>query len=124
MDPTRTILVAEDEPDLVEIIVRTLARGGYTVLTAHSGREALRIAATHAGPIDLLVTDVVMPGMDGPELVRRARELFPHLSVVVLSGYADRPTFVGPAGSTVFLQKPFELSDLLDRVRELLGDRA
>ena len=117
-----TVLLVEDEP-----AVRALARGvldgcGYAVLEAADGREALRVAGDHPGPIDLLVSDVVMPHMGGQELADLLRATTPGLRVLFVSGYTDRAVFrheLLAAGST-FLQKPFSPAALARRVREVL----
>ena len=120
---TETILVAEDE-QIVRVLVRkVLEQAGYMVLLAGGGAEALQIAERHPGPIQLLVTDVVMPGMTGRELARRLIELRPTTKVLYLSGYADeaveRHGVLDPG--TAFMQKPFSPSALAARVREVLG---
>jgi len=120
---TETILVAEDE-QIVRVLVRkVLEQAGYMVLLAGGGAEALRLAERHPGPIQLLVTDVVMPGMNGRELARRLVERRPMTKVLYLSGYADdaveRHGVLDPG--TAFMQKPFSPSALATRVREVLG---
>jgi DNA-binding response OmpR family regulator len=103
-----------------------LERHGYVVLTAESGSEALRLAAAHQGPIDLLITDVVMPGLRGPEVARRLLEQRPDLITLFMSGYMDdalgedTATFPVPVD---FIQKPFTPSALAARVREMLDRR-
>ena len=120
---TETILVAEDE-QIVRVLVRkVLEQAGYMVLLASGGAEALQLAERHPGPIQLLVTDVVMPGMSGRELARRLVERRPMTKVLYLSGYADdaveRHGVLDPG--TAFMQKPFSPSALATRVREVLG---
>jgi two-component system cell cycle sensor histidine kinase/response regulator CckA len=118
---TETILVCEDD-ELVRILLQTmLTENGYRVLCASRPDEALSLAATDGSEIDLLVTDLIMPLMSGPELVERLEETRPGLHVLLLSGYPaetvrNRPL---PEGS-VFLQKPFDELSLLARIRELL----
>ena len=120
---TETILVAEDEQMVRALIRKVLEQAGYTVLLGDGGMEALRLAERHSGPIHLLVTDVVMPGMNGPDLARRLLERRPHTKVLFLSGYADdaveRHGVLAPG--TAFMQKPFSPSALAARVREVLG---
>jgi PAS domain S-box-containing protein len=117
-----TVLLAEDE-EAVRALARHILRDcGYTVLEAADGEEALRVAAAHAGPIDLLATDVVMPRLGGPELAERLLPKRPGTRLLYLSGYANDPLLSqgvtgGPAG---FLQKPFMPRDLAQKVRELL----
>jgi PAS domain S-box-containing protein len=119
-----TVLVAEDE-DLVRAVIRdALTSGGYTVLEARSAGEAVVLSTAHEGPIDLLVTDLVMPGKGGHELVARLAKLVPDLAVLRISGYVD-PAVVsngGPGHETAFLQKPFTPEVLLRKVRETLDE--
>ena len=120
---TETLLVAEDEQMVRVLIRKVLEQAGYTVLLASGGAEALQLAARHSGPIQMLVTDVVMPGMNGRELARRLLELRPDTKVLYLSGYADdaveRHGVLDPG--TAFMQKPFSPGALASRVREVLG---
>jgi PAS domain S-box-containing protein len=121
---TETVLVCEDD-ELVRILVETmLTENGYVVLTASRPREALRIAAAHKDPIHVLVTDVVMPELSGPELVQQLQDIRPKFAVLFLSGYSAE-TIRGPAlpAESAFLQKPFDDIALLQRIRGLL-DRA
>ena len=119
---SETILLVEDE-HLVRLLARkVLERAGYLVLVAAGGAEALDLAERYAGPIHLLLTDVVMPGMNGRELMRRLAPLRPDLRVLYMSGYADEA--VAQHGvldpGTAFLQKPFTPGGLADRVRRVL----
>ena len=120
---TETILVAEDEQIVRALIRKVLEQAGYTVLLGDGGTEALQLAERHGGPIHLLVTDVVMPGMNGRELARRLLERRPDTKVLFLSGYAEdaveRHGVLEPG--TAFMQKPFSPSALANRVREVLG---
>ncbi len=117
---TGTILLAEDEPLLRELGETILTQAGYTVLTAPSGEEIKALLTTYSGNIDLLLTDVVMPGMSGPELVRIVRERWPKIRVLYMSGYADDEIedLDRDAG---FLQKPFTPSDLTAKIAEMLA---
>ena len=105
-----TVLVAEDEAQMRSLLRRCLASRGYQVLEASHGREALEVAARHDGPIDLLLTDVVMPHMSGKELAQRLRSLRPGLRVLFISGYSDEAIerHGGLAPDAVFLQKPMQ----------------
>src|SRR5438046_1497274 len=119
---SETILLVEDE-HLVRLLARkVLERAGYRVLVAAGGAEALDLAERYAGPIHLLLTDVVMPGMNGRELIRRLAPLRPDLRVLYMSGYADEA--VAQHGvldpGTAFLQKPFTPGGLADKVRGVL----
>ena len=124
--PTRgseTVLLVEDEPAVRQFARRALESSGYCVLAASAGAEAMATAMTHAGPIHVLVTDVVMPGMGGPELARRLAQQRPTLRVLFCSGYTDDASVregVREAG-TAFLQKPFSPEELIRKVREVLS---
>jgi two-component system, cell cycle sensor histidine kinase and response regulator CckA len=115
--PTRqaTILVIDDEPALREVTVRILTRTGFTVLSASDGAAALKIAADHDGDVDLLLTDVIMPGMLGKELAERFGEIRPKTRILFMSGYAQ-PVLAShgtlPPGVHL-LEKPFTSDDLL-----------
>jgi PAS domain S-box-containing protein len=116
------VLVVEDEPVVRQMAARALQEYGYTVIEAGDGLEALRLIEDGAHPIELLVTDVVMPGMDGPELARRAAGLRPGLPVLFMSGYTDDEIVrrgLLEAGQP-FLQKPFTPEVLSEQVAELL----
>lgn len=119
---TETILLVEDE-DAVRAMVRTVLRqAGYTVLDAGRASKALRLAGAHAGPIHLLITDVVMPEMGGRELVERLARVRPDLRVLYLSGYTDDAVVRHGVlhAEVAFLQKPFTLAALTTKVREVL----
>jgi PAS domain S-box-containing protein len=118
-----TVLVVEDDDELRPLIRNMLSRAGYSVLEARQGAEALTLAEHHAGPIDLLLTDVVMPGLTGPELARRLRRLWPDVKVLYTSGYPSAAVlrYGVPDLNTAFLQKPFAPSLLQDKVRAVLG---
>jgi PAS domain S-box-containing protein len=116
-----TILVVEDEPALARVMERFLSRSGYTVLLAGGGRKALE-RFDSSGPVDLLVTDVVMPGMSGPDLAEQLQRRKPGLKVLYISGYTDNP-FVRAGireGSIAFLAKPFTPDALCGAVRAVL----
>jgi len=114
-----TVLVVEDEPVLLRVAVRSLERHGYRVLGATSGEQALALAATE--PVDLLVTDVIMPGIDGPQLATRLRARWPGLPVLFVSGYsADKLEPTKSLGGTRFLAKPYRADDLAGAVVDTL----
>jgi signal transduction histidine kinase/CheY-like chemotaxis protein len=121
-----TILVVEDEPAMLEVTRRILDANGYTVLTAGRGTEAVKLAAEHDGPIDLLLTDVVMPYMLGKEVAERVGALRPGIRVLFMSGYAQN--VIGPIGDLAdgrqIIDKPFTEAALLGRLRTLLASRA
>ena len=126
MAATETLLVVENEAAIKALVQMALERHGYVVLTAESGDEALRLAAAHSGPIDLLITDVVMPDLRGPELARRLAAQRPDLITLFMSGYMDDALGEDTSALPVpvdFIQKPFSPSALAARVRDLLDRR-
>jgi PAS domain S-box-containing protein len=118
-----TILVAEDELSVREILIQTLAGAGFRVLQACDGEQALELASAAAGALDLVVTDMIMPRMGGRELAQRLRQSAPELPVLVVSGYAPETAY--PRGDIEterhFLQKPFTREQLLQRVQAILA---
>jgi CheY-like chemotaxis protein len=119
-----TILVVDDEEPVRRVLVLTLRGEGYEVLEAPNGDEALAVAAKHAAPIDLVVSDVVMPRMGGSKLLETLRRWYPGLRFLLVSGYPDALGMMqGVAGArTAFLGKPFTHEQLVGAVRELIGD--
>jgi two-component system, cell cycle sensor histidine kinase and response regulator CckA len=118
---TETILLVEDEDAVRELAREVLQAGGYTVLEARHGHQALEIAETHRGSIALLLTDVVMPGMDGPGLARRLTAIRPGVRLLYVSGYADRVAESGDGlPAAALLHKPFFPATLAGKVREVL----
>ncbi|EXG80096.1 PAS domain-containing hybrid sensor histidine kinase/response regulator [Cryptosporangium arvum] len=122
-EPERTVLVVDDEPDLRKSIEIILGRGGYAVLTAGSGDEAAQLASAYPGSIDLLLTDVTMPGLSGQEVARRLRADRPSMRVLFMSGFAQPLlTSKGTIGPDVTLvEKPFTRRSLLAKVAEVLA---
>lgn len=118
-----TVLVVEDEQFVLNWAIEALQLLGYTALWAQDPREAINISHTHAGPIHLLVTDVVMPRIDGRSLYERLLESRPEMKVVYMSGYASSllEHYNVATGDPHFLQKPFALEDLAQKIREALG---
>ena len=115
-----TILLVDDEQSVRAIVLKILRRADYNVLEAESGDAALRIAETHPGRIDLLITDMFMPGLRGPEVASRLAMTRPGLRVLFMSGYADQDARTGvPAGAN-FLNKPFSGADLAKAVEAVL----
>ncbi len=113
-----TVLVVEDRADVRELVASMLEDGGYGVLTAGSGLEALEISRTAAGPLDVLLTDVKMSGMSGLELAERARTTRPGLAVVLMSGaFGD---IEGGTPAALKIMKPFSEQELVDKVREAM----
>ncbi len=123
MSGTETILLAEDEASVRQALARMLEQAGYEVLTAENGKEALELARRHAGPIHLLITDVIMPGMNGRKLAERLNENRT-VQTLYVSGYTDNA--VAHAGildkDIRFLAKPFSRHSLLRAVRQALTD--
>ncbi len=121
-----TILVAEDQPDLRWMICQFLQELGYSVLEAKDGEDAVALASHYKGAIDVLLTDVVMPHVRGPEVARRLRVSRPYMKVIFMSGYTE-----GEFGTSTerlgpdfpILQKPFELDALAVKIREVLEAR-
>ena len=115
-----TILLVDDTESLREMIDRVLAGFGYTVLVARDGVQALEISDAHPGAIDLLLTDVVMPGIGGPELAVRLRMRRPTMKVLLMSGYDEHSLVSSTASYASFIAKPFRPEALGRRVREIL----
>jgi two-component system cell cycle sensor histidine kinase/response regulator CckA len=117
-----TILLVEDEKDLRSLNARGLSSRGYTVLQAGNGVEAIEVLEQHEGEIDLVVSDVVMPEMDGPSLLKELRRRKPELKIIFVSGYAEE-AFANnqPQGQHAFLAKPFELKTLVAKVKETMA---
>jgi len=124
---TGTVLLVEDEDMVRAVAERALTRQGYKVLTAANGEEALEVLERVTGgeggeTIDLLVSDVVMPTMDGPTLVRHAREKFPKLPILFMSGYAEEQLRRSiDLDRVAFLAKPFSVSQLAEAARDALA---
>jgi PAS domain S-box-containing protein len=119
----QTILVVEDEDAVRECVVDYLGSHGYKVLQVSSGQQALDLAARHQGPIDLLLTDVVMPEMRGPELAAELNKRGGAITTLYMSGYTDQAVVnngILPS-QAAFLQKPFSLTTLAQKLQELLG---
>jgi len=117
-----TILVVEDEEEVRALARDVLEMNGFRVLEALDPAHATRLAQTHPGTIDLLITDVVMPGASGPELARRLRTHRPGLRVLCMSGYPENhdQRVGGEAGWNAWLQKPFTPDVLMRKVRDCL----
>lgn len=123
--PRGTILVVDDDDGVRRISRRMLERAGFEVLEAATGPEALDVAASHEGPIDLMVLDVLMPGMTGNQASYHLRDLRPGVPILCISGHPeDEAVRYGMAGhGAAFLQKPFTFDQLAAAVREQLPGR-
>jgi len=123
---TETILVVEDEEAVRELIREILQLKGYTVLEAGSPHEAMSICDTHDRSIDLVLTDVIMPGMNGPALAGRLLSRLPHVKIIYMSGYTDAGIVDGGLldSGHAFLQKPLSAESLVRKVREVLESEA
>jgi PAS domain S-box-containing protein len=122
---TEALLVVEDEDPVREYMKRTLRGAGYSVMEARDGEEAMRVCLETGIPLDLVITDVLMPRMRGTELARRLADFRPELKVLLVSGYPD-PAFLEESGAkpeAEILQKPFPPHVLLNKVREVLETR-
>jgi two-component system, cell cycle sensor histidine kinase and response regulator CckA len=119
-----TILVAEDTDIVRRVVTENLRKTGYRVLSATSGQEALELAKSFTGPIHLVLTDVIMPGMNGPQMVDQLRTLHPESSILYMSAYAeDLVQKRGTLGEAAFIEKPFTAASLLHKIRQVLDDR-
>ncbi len=118
-DPV-TILLVDDEQSVRAIVVKILRRAKYNVIEAENGEAAVRIAQTHPGKIDVVVTDMFMPGLRGPEVVQALTPLRPGLRVLFMSGYADQDSRTSVPFGANFLNKPFSGQQLTAAVEAAL----
>jgi len=119
---SETVLLVEDEEQVRALASLALQRAGFNVIEAHHPEEALEVAARHQGPIHLILTDVVMPGMNGRVMVERLVTRYPDARILFMSGYTDdalAPMGVAQA-DVAFLNKPFTPKELAERVRDVL----
>jgi PAS domain S-box-containing protein len=123
---SETILLVEDEEAVRKLVRRTLEKHGYQLLVASSGAEALELAKNYTGPIQLMISDVVMPHMGGREVASHLRAVRPAIQVLLISGYTESTMLRGGnlGGGEIFLQKPFTPLALARRVREMLDKAA
>lgn len=112
-----TVLVVEDDRSVRRLVQNVLSRRGYKVLEASGGDEAMQVALAHDGPIHLLLSDVMMPEMHGPDVANRLKPFRPDMKVMFMSGYV-RPGGLDPRAE--FMSKPFQPGTLVRRVREVL----
>jgi two-component system cell cycle sensor histidine kinase/response regulator CckA len=117
-----TVLLVEDDAQVRKWIHAELERLGYNLLEAGDGADALVIAELHSGPIDIVVTDIVMPRVTGPELVKALVALRPDAKVLYISGYPEAflRTSTSLRSDDSYLQKPFDIGTLITRIKELL----
>jgi len=118
------VLLVEDEDPVRAFAARALRLRGYEVFEAATAEDAMELLSGEAADVDLLVSDVVMPGMDGPTFATKARQLVPGLRLVFVSGYAEE-SFRNNLTDTDFhfLPKPFSLNELTAKVKEAMGER-
>lgn len=120
---SETILLVEDEEPLRKVCTEFLEQLGYRMLAASNAKEAVALVEGYSGKIDLLITDVVMPGLPGPELAEALLAFRPDLKVIFISGYAEGS--LAPNGilkpGTVLVNKPFTIRALTAKLREVLG---
>ncbi len=114
------IVLAEDEETIRRLVTEVLTRDGYRVMAAAAGGEALELLEQLGVAVDLLLTDVVMPGMSGPDLARAARRSNPALRVLYMSGYASEPDEALDDPDVDFIGKPFSPQALVAKVRDVL----
>jgi DNA-binding NtrC family response regulator len=125
VDPRRgtgTILVVDDEAMVKDLARDILKRQGYTVLTAGGGEEAVELYRKNSGTIAVVVLDILMPGVDGPEAFRRIRALDPRARVVLSSGYDQMPDADGilREGAVAFVRKPYRIAELVRAVGDAI----
>jgi DNA-binding NtrC family response regulator len=118
-DPV-TILLVDDEQSVRAIVVKILRRAKYNVIEAENGEAALQIAKTHPGKIDIVITDMFMPGLRGPEVVQALTPMRPGLRALFMSGYADQDSRTSVPSGANFLSKPFSGQDLTAAVEAVL----
>ncbi len=121
-DGNETILIAEDNEQVRKLAEIILENNGYSVLAAEDGEAAMEILQTSGGGIDLLLTDLLMPGMNGRDLFLNAKKIYKSIKVIYMSGYTD--DIISPEQDlepgVYFIQKPFTINLLIDKVREAL----
>jgi len=122
---SETTLVVEDEKILLELIKEALEMHGYLVMAAHNSEEALELSQQHREPIDLMLTDVVMPQQNGRDLAEILAPLHPEMKTLYMSGYTEDAMLVLSLleAALPFIQKPFPPLDLVHKIREMLDSR-
>ena len=121
-----TVLLVEDESSILHLVKRMLQKNGYRVLTASTPDEAIRLMERHSSDIHLLITDVVMPDMNGRDLAQRLQQINPDLKCLFMSGYtADVIAHHGVLDPDMnFIHKPFSLHDLMVKIHSVLHNKA
>jgi len=117
----KTILLVDDEQAVRSIVLRILRRANYNVIEAADGVAAIALAEKHEGTIDLVVTDMFMPGMMGPEMIRKLLAIRPGIRALFMSGYADKDSTSGVPTGANFLGKPFSSQELNKAVEGALA---
>jgi len=116
-----TILLVDDDESVRRLVRDILREQRYHLIEAGDGAEALEVASVHAGPIDLLLTDVIMPKLDGVRLAEQMLQHRPGIAVLFMSGYFEGALLCASRPNVALLQKPFRADHLIDAVREALG---
>ena len=111
------ILIADDEPDIRRLLTLVLRSAGHQTMAAANGLEAVALFRSYADSIDLVITDLTMPVMDGYQAIQRIRQSRPGTKIICMSGYSEQPV----DGAMLFLNKPFLPKDLLTAVEKLVG---
>jgi two-component system cell cycle sensor histidine kinase/response regulator CckA len=122
----KTVLVVDDEPDILRLVETVLTRAGHKVVTASNGERALEKVRKMSSSPDLLLTDVVMPGLSGPMIAEQLREQFPALKILFISAFEDRQVvrrYVKDPGYEL-ISKPFHIEELSAKVQQLLEEPA
>jgi two-component system cell cycle sensor histidine kinase/response regulator CckA len=122
-----TILVVDDEPSLLALVRTMLWRAGFKVLEASGGEEALRVASQHAHPIQLLLTDILMPDMNGYELAEKVKSARPGIQILYMTGYTDKAIFESTGrklDNSRMIRKPFTAYNLVHRIEEALDGQS
>ncbi len=116
------ILLVDDEVMITEVAMAMLRHLGYQVTTAGSGEEAIKIIKNETEHIDLIILDMIMPGLDGGKTFDKLRDLHPSIPVILSSGYSldGQATDIMQRGCKVFIQKPFDLSELSRKIRQVI----